>query len=166
MLFTLWELIDLVIMVFAIGYIFSSFIKREPAAGYDPLTYYKKNTLFQDIKYASIIAAPAVILHELGHKFVAMFFGATATLHAPLTWYAIVIVMKLLNFPLFFFVGGYVEHTALPPLESALVSASGPFVNLLLFLICTGLIKYRLVNKKYYMIYIPFILIYFICAIN
>jgi len=150
MLFTIGELIDLVIMVFAIGYIFSSFIRREPAGGYDPLTYYKKSTFFEDIKYASMIAAPAVILHELGHKFVAMSFGATAILHAPLTWYAIVVIMKLLNFPLFFFVGGYVSHTALPPLQSALVSASGPLVNFILYLLCMGLVRFRMINKKYY----------------
>ena len=45
MLFTLRELIDLVIMTFAIGYIFSTFIKRRPTRGYDPLTYFKKNKL-------------------------------------------------------------------------------------------------------------------------
>jgi Zn-dependent protease len=150
MLFTIWEIIDLVIMVLAIGYIFSSFIKREPVGGYDPLTYYKKNTLLEDIKYASMIAAPAVVLHELGHKFVAMAFGATAILHAPLTWYAIAVVMKLLNIPLFFFVGGYVTHTALPPLQSALVSAAGPLINLIMYLICFGLVRFKKIYKKYY----------------
>ncbi len=150
MLFTIGELIDLVIMVFAIGYIFSTFIKKEPTEGYDPLTYYKKSTFFEDIKYATIIAAPAVVLHELAHKFVAMSFGATAILHAPIEWYVLAIIMRILKFPLFFLVGGYVAHTALPPLESAVVSIAGPLTNLILYGTCIVLVRFKLIHRKHY----------------
>ena len=150
MFFTISEIIDLILMILAIGYIFSTFIKREPTEGYDPLTYYKKNTFFEDLKYGIIIAAPAIVLHELAHKFVAMAFGAIAILHAPLSLYIIVIVMRLLNFPLLFFVGGYVEHTLLPPLPSALVSVSGPLTNLILYLLCQGIVKFKLIHRKNY----------------
>jgi Zn-dependent protease len=157
MFFTIGELIDLVIMVIFIGYIFSSFIKRTPTEGYDPLTYYKKSSIIEDIKFGIMIAAPAVVLHELAHKFTAMAFGATAILHAPSLmgipygWYILVVVMRALNFPLFFFVGGLVEHTALPALPSALVSLAGPLMNLILYLGCQGLVKFRIVKKKHYM---------------
>jgi Zn-dependent protease len=156
MFFTLGEFIDLVVMVFAIGYIFSYYFKREPADGYDPLTYYAKNTFIEDLKHGIIVAAPAIVLHELMHKFVAMAFGATAVLHAPSLmgipygWYILVIIMQALKFPLFFFVGGYVTHSAMAPIPSALVSLAGPFTNLILYLLCLGLIKYKLVNRKYY----------------
>ncbi len=150
MLFTLSELIDLVIMIVAIGYIFSTLIRREPLEGYDPLTYFRRNSLMEDIKHGALIAAPAIVFHELAHKFVAMAFGATAVLHAPLGWYAAVIIMRLLNFPLFFFVGGYVTHTPLPPLESAIVSLSGPLVNLILYLVCVALPRFNIVHRKYY----------------
>jgi Zn-dependent protease len=156
MFFTIMEFIDLIIMTLAIGYIFSRFFRRTPAEGYDPLTYYKKNTVLEDIKQGVIVAAPAIVLHELSHKFVAMAFGATAVLHAPdlfgipYGWYILVIVMQLLNFPLFFFIGGYVTHSALPPLESVFVALAGPLMNLLLYLVCLGLIRFKLVDKKYY----------------
>jgi Zn-dependent protease len=152
MLFTINEIFNLIIMVLAIGYIFSGYIKREPIEGYDPINYYKRNSIIEDIKYGAMIAAPAVVLHELAHKFVAMAFGAQAILQAPIDWYVLVIILKLLNFPLLFFVGGYVVHTPLPPLQSALVSVAGPLTNLVLYLTCMGLVRFKLVNKKYYRI--------------
>ena len=98
-----------------------------------------------------MIAAPAVVLHELAHKFVAMGFGASATLHAPYMWYLIVIALILLRFPIIFFVGGYVIHTQLPALQSAIVAFAGPFTNLVLWLAGMSLIKYKLINRKHYM---------------
>ena len=150
MVFTMGELIDIVIMTIAIGYIFSTFVRRKPLSGYDPLTYYKRTPIIEDIKYGAMIAAPAIVLHELAHKFVAMGFGATAILHAPINWYIIIIIMRMLNFPLLFFVGGYVTHTALPPLQSALVAISGPLMKLVLFLIARLIIRFKLVKRKYY----------------
>lgn len=152
---TLIELIDIIIMTFAIGYIFSDFFKREPLEGYDPLKYYQKSPFFENIKFAAMIAAPAVVLHELAHKFVAMSFGATATLHAPYTMYAIVILLKLMRFPLLFFVGGYVTHTPLPLLQSSLVAVAGPLTNLILWVASILIVKYSLIDKKYYKIIVP-----------
>ena len=155
-LITFGEIIDIVVMTIAIGYIFSRFFRREPKEGYDPLTYYKKNTLVEDIKFGAMIAAPAVVLHELAHKFVAMGFGASATLHAPGLFgipygmYLLVILLIHLNFPIIFFVGGYVSHGFLPPLQSSLVAFAGPFTNLLLWLAGMSLIKYKLIDRKYY----------------
>lgn len=137
-------------MVFAIGFIFSTFIKKDPDEEYEPLNYYKKNSFFENLKYATIIAAPAIVFHELAHKFTAMAFGATATLHAPIDWYVIAIILRLINFPLFFLVGGYVSHTKLPFLESAIVSISGPLINLLFYLMSLSLVKFKLVKRKYY----------------
>jgi len=149
------EIIDIVIMTFAIGYIFSDFFKREPLEGYDPLKYYQKPPLWENIKFAAMIAAPAVVFHELAHKFIAILFGAQATLHAPYGMYAIVILLKLMRFPLLFFVGGYVTHTPLPALQSSLVSIAGPLTNLLLWLAALAVVKYKLVDRKYYKIIVP-----------
>ncbi|MEM3374482.1 MAG: hypothetical protein QXE31_04640 [Candidatus Woesearchaeota archaeon] len=150
MLFTIGEIIDLIIMVFAIGFIFSTFIKKEPDEEYDPINFYKKNSIFENFKYATIIAAPAIVFHELAHKFTAMAFGATATLHAPIDWYIIAIVLRLINAPIFFLVGGYVSHTRLPFLESAIVSISGPLTNLIFYTLSILLVKFKLVKRKYY----------------
>lgn len=150
MFISLGEIIDIAIMTFAIGFIFSRFFSRKPAEGYDPIKHYQKNSFFEDIKYGAMIAAPAVVLHELAHKFVAMGFGATATLHAPYTMYFIVILLMLIRFPIIFFVGGYVSHSALPALESSIVAIAGPLTNLALFLITKLLIKKSMVHRKYY----------------
>ena len=149
------EVIDIIIMIFAIGYIFSDVFRREPLEGYDPLKFYRKNARWEGIKFAALIAAPAIVFHELSHKFVAMFFGATATLHAPYMWYAIVILLKLMKFPLLFFVGGYVSHTALPAIESSMVAIAGPLINLLLWVLCLLAVRYKLINRKYYKIIVP-----------
>jgi len=150
MFITIAEIIDIIIMTFAIGYIFSTFIKRQPEEGYDPLKFYEKNPFWEDLKFGSMIAAPAVVLHELAHKFTAMAFGATATLHAPIGWYLVIILLRMLNFPLIFFVGGYVSHTPLLPLQSSIVAVAGPLINLILFLLCISLVKFKLINRKYY----------------
>lgn len=152
MFITINEIIDIIIMTFAVGYIFSNFIKREPEESHDPLKYYQKNYLWENIKLGIIIAAPAVVLHELAHKFVAMSFGATATLHAPIMWYLVIILMILIKFPLLFFVGGYVTHTPLPALASSIVSVSGPLFNLIIWVICFSAVKFKLINRKYYRI--------------
>ena len=152
MFITTREIIDIIIMTLAIGYIFSTFIKRQPEEDYDPIKFYQKNKIWEDIKFGTIIAAPAIVLHELAHKFVAMSFGAVATLHAPINWYVLIIILRILRFPLIFFVGGYVTHTPLLPLQSSLVSIAGPLTNIVLFLILTSLIKFNLVNRKYYRI--------------
>jgi Zn-dependent protease len=153
---TISEIVDIIIMTLAIGYIFSRIFRRRPTEGYDPLQYYKKPSLWEDIKYGAIIAAPAVVLHELAHKFVAMAFGATATLHAPSLfgipygWYILIIILINLNFPILFFVGGYVSHTALPALPSAFVAIAGPLTNLIIWLLCISAVKYKFVKRKYY----------------
>jgi Zn-dependent protease len=145
---TIGEIIDIAVMILAIGYIFSGFFKKHPKPGYDPLTYYSKSSQWDNIKHAAMIAAPAVVLHELAHKFVAMAFGATATLHAPYMMYAIVVLMRALNFPLIFFVGGYVAHTALPALPSALVSVAGPLTNLIVWFLVQTAVKQKLIKKN------------------
>lgn len=147
---TFSEIIAIIVMTFGIGFIFTRYYKREPREGYDPLTYYTKSNLWENIKYGAIVAAPAVVLHELAHKFAAMGFGAQATLHAPYTIYALVILLSLMNFPVLFFVGGYVSHTALPAFASAIVAAAGPLTNMVLWLTFRTLVRYKVVHRKYY----------------
>ena len=149
MVFSVNEIIDIVIMTLAIGYIFSTFIKREPSEGYDPIKYFSNNNLIEDIKYGIIVAAPAVVLHEIAHKFAAMSFGAIAILKAPINWYIIVVIMRMLNFPFLFFVGGYVAHSPLPPLESMVVSFAGPGTNLVMYLAGYFALKHKKIPRKW-----------------
>ena len=151
---TIREIIDIAIMVFAIGYIFSGFFKRRPQEGYDPIKYFSSQSKFDNIKLAAMIAAPAVVLHELAHKIVAMSYGAVAVLKAPYLMYAIVVALKAMNFPLIFFVGGYVRHGPLAALPSAWVAIAGPLTNLIIW----GLIRLAVKNDvltKYHNILVP-----------
>ena len=77
MITSLQEIINLLILTAAIGYIFTGFIKK-PRDGYE-LIYKKRGFDWEDFKFSILIAAPAVVLHELAHKFAAMAFGLTAT---------------------------------------------------------------------------------------
>ena len=152
----LFELIDILIMSLAIGYIFSGLLKKPVPEDYDPLkSNDAKKMLWENVKFAVIVAAPAVVLHELAHKFIAMAFGAEAVLFAPYGWYLLIVLLKAINFPLLFFVGGLVVHTSLPPLQSAFVSLAGPLTNFFIWLILFFGLKNKLIPKKYRLIAIP-----------
>ncbi len=156
---SLAEVIDIIIMSLAIGFIFKDVFKKQIKHNgeYDPLkdSRYTKKGIFDGLKTSIMIAAPAVVLHELAHKFVAMGFGAEAVLHAPYFMYVIVIILKLIGFPLIFLVGGYVAHTPLAAFPSAMVSVAGPLMN---FILWGGImlgIKNHWFDRKYYKILVP-----------
>lgn len=159
MFITLSEIIAIIAMTLGIGYIFSGYFRKPvdfDSQDYDPLKgLMKKNKVWEDTKFAAMIAAPTIVLHELAHKIVAMGFGADAILQAPYTMYAIVILLKAIGFPLLFFVGGYVSHTPLPALESAAVSVAGPAINFALWGACVLLVKSKALPNKYSHILIP-----------
>lgn len=157
-LITFGEIIDLAIMTFFVGYIFSGLIpvKRE---SYDPLIHYKKRFDFEGLKFAVMATAPAVIVHELAHKFVALGFGLDAVFYAfyrstfTLMLGIFTIISKLTGFGFMFFVPGYVgiggngTH-----LQFALTAFAGPLVNLILWLGAWYLLKNKIHKKKHYLI--------------
>jgi Zn-dependent protease len=127
MLITLRELLDILIMTVAVGYIFMDFLRLpRQTYGFD----------WKQLWLACLVTAPALIFHELAHKFTAILFGAQATFHAAYTFLVIGIVLKLVHSPIIFFVPGYVEIPAsLLPLQSALVAFAGPALNGVLYLV-------------------------------
>jgi len=143
-------------MSLAIGYMFKDLFKVRPrfstpediiaqvTVGAKTVGGKLSNKLLtSDFWYAVALVAPAVIFHEFGHKFMAMFFGHTATFHAAYTWLLLGIILKLMNFGFIFFVPAYVSIPAgLPPLQNALVSFAGPLVNLIFWLGSAAIIKY------------------------
>jgi Zn-dependent protease len=152
MFITIQEIFDIIIMTFAIGYIFSNYFKRQPEESYDPIKFYQKNQFLENIKLGIIIAAPAIVLHEIAHKIVAISFGATAILQAPIFWYIVVIGLMLIRFPLIFFVGGQVSilnPEVLSNLQHSLISFAGPFINLILYFLFVTMLRFRLFNKRY-----------------
>ena len=139
---SLLEAFYLVILTFIIGYIFSGFIKK-PKTEVD-LVDFDKYFNWEDIKYATIVAAPAVILHELAHKFVAMAFGLDAVLKIFWEGLGLALFLKLINSPFLIVAPAYVSISGNgTPIQEMLTSFAGPFMNLILFLI-----SYIILNRS------------------
>jgi len=155
---TIYEIIDLTIISIVVGFIFKDMFKKPAPENYDPLASLNKGFDFENLKFAILVSAPAIVLHELGHKFVAMGFGLHATVKA---WYfglGLGLVLKLVNAPFIILAPGYAEIckgsmcpvASLPisPLESAITAFAGPFVNLVLWLGSLYIIKHNLAKRK------------------
>ena len=140
-LITPGEILDLVIMVAAIGFIFKDYLPGPSRNDdYDPLEAFRKGGFFaakyfKGFKQSVIVAAPAVVLHEAAHKISAVSFGFEATFHAFYGGLGLGILLKLLNFPFLFFIPGFVSYSAfdLHPLVRSFIAFAGPLANLLLF---------------------------------
>lgn len=136
---SLAEILQLGIITFALGYIFSDYL---PHPKQDPFA--PKKFSWEHLFFAAAIATPAVVFHEFGHKFVAMAFGLAATFHVFWTGLALGIILKLLAFPFLFLAPAYVSIPAgASALQSTLIAFAGPGVNLLLFCISALILKYK-----------------------
>ncbi|HLP80035.1 MAG TPA: M50 family metallopeptidase [Acidobacteriota bacterium] len=154
MIFTWKEIFDIVVMTIAIAYIFKDYFpKHHHAKEYDPLDRYTKKTAawFEDLKMPLLVAAPAIILHEFGHKFIAMAFGLDAEFNAAYTFLIIGLILKLLKFPFLIIVPAYVSYpsTALAS-ETIWIALAGPLVNFVLWLASWYILKFKKVPAKYH----------------
>lgn len=178
-MFSIQEILDIVIMSLALGFIFKdvfmpgrrTVLDRD---NYDPLERYrvKKHSQHTAAKrtgksrsisdyisginksgfiFAMVIAAPAVILHEFGHKLIAMSMGFTAEFNAAYFWLGLGVLLKLLNFGFIFFVPAYVSigGGAITPIQYSAIAFAGPAVNLVLFLVPFLLLKNAQFRKKF-----------------
>lgn len=145
------ELFDIIAMTAIVGYIFMGFIRKPTPE------YYLKNQRFdwESFKIACWITAPALILHELAHKFVALGYGYQATFHAAYAFLALGVILRLMRSNFIFFVPAYVAvgcktaaNCAIQPLQSALIAGAGPFTNLALFIGSAMVLKYKKNMKK------------------
>lgn len=125
-------------MTLALGYIFMIYVQR-PSTHLDLLG--GKNLAWEDFKFAILITAPAVVLHELAHKFAALTMGLAATFHASYFGLGIGVLLRFFSSPFIVFVPGFVEIHGATALQSALTAFMGPGTNLLLFLIAAGILK-------------------------
>lgn len=136
-MFSTSELIDVIVMTIAVGFIFKDYFKRPQHKNFDPLVAARQSnfkTFLHDIGYAILITAPAVIFHELAHKLTAMSFGLTATFHAAYKFLLVGVFLKLVHSPFLFFVPGYVTHPPTGPIQTMAIAFSGPGLNLLLWI--------------------------------
>ncbi|MBT4397595.1 M50 family metallopeptidase [archaeon] len=133
---SLWEIISLVIMTVALGYIFTGYVRSDP--------YDFKRFSWKELKFSMIVAAPAVVLHEFGHKFVAMAFGHSATFFVYWWGLGLALILKVINSPLLILAPAYVSIPGgIPAFDAFWIALAGPLVNLILFLISMLVLKYK-----------------------
>ena len=139
MFISITEILDILVTTVAAGFIFMNML-REPGG--------EAGTFAERLLFSILVAAPAIILHELGHKFVALGLGYTATFHAAYTWLGIGIVLRLINFPFLLIVPAYVSIIGASGFKSALVAGAGPAVNALLWLVSALLLKFGKFSRR------------------
>ncbi len=171
--FSLNEIIDVLIMSVFIGLIFFRFFARFNVFRRNLQDDFHRVSKFNlsDFMFSIYLIAPAIILHEMGHKLTAMSFGYEAIFHSPISikhlvnpsllftdFFALLMVIALLS-TLFggtflFFVPAYVSIS--PPLGAAIIPTihsiiafAGPFVNLILWLGVAYLVRKGFVKHKH-----------------
>ncbi len=132
-MFFISEIFAMIVTGLAIGYMFQGIL---PGTG----------NRREDFIRSAIIGGAAIILHELGHKFVAMYFGATAVYNANYFGLAMGVALRYMNFPIFM-VPAYVSISGnVPGLAFSLIALAGPLVNLSLYLVSRVLVDKHLLN--------------------
>jgi len=122
-MFTLQEIIEIVVSIVLVSIIFSNMLKSK-------LLQNEK----ERFKLSVFLTIPSIIFHELGHKFVALFFGNYAVYHVALNWLLLGLVLSYLGLPIFF-VPAYVSihYVNYSKLAFVLTALAGPLVNLVIF---------------------------------
>jgi len=131
--FTFIEIINLVILALAVGYIFSGYI-RDPSHK----MILKPKFNWKDFRFALIVSAPGIVFHELGHKFVALVFGLGAVFKVWFPGLGIAVFLKLIHSPFLIIAPGYVLISGdASPIQSILIAVAGPLINLVLWVVAT-----------------------------
>ncbi len=136
------EIFNLIILIAAIAYILSGYIKSPDKS----LLKMRRKSLFDwdDFKFAAIIAVPAILFHELAHKFVAIAYGAEATFEIFGFGILLGLFLRLIHSPFLLLAPGYVlisPEAALSVQQFGIVAFAGPFVNLIFWLVPAFILK-------------------------
>jgi Zn-dependent protease len=132
MVFTISEIINIAITIVGLGIIFTGFLPQK----HDNIEELLKPSIlnFQKIKYAIIVTAPAILLHEFAHKFTALSLGLKAIYHASIGGLGLGIILRLVGSSFLILVPGYVSVSGAGPGSFySLVALAGPLTNLALF---------------------------------
>jgi Zn-dependent protease len=143
------ELFDMAVMTAVVGFIFMDLFKK-PVENYDPLIHYKAGFNWNDFLFACLVVAPAIIFHELSHKFFALSYGLNATFQAAYFFLGLGLMMKLMRFGFIFFVPAYVSIIGrATPLQFGMIAFAGPLMNLILWVGTLFVLKKNMVKRKY-----------------
>ncbi len=143
---SLFELVDMAITIAFVGFIFSGMFPKQPRKA--DVLYQKPGFDWESLKFSAMVVGPALILHELAHKFLAMGFGMQATYHAAYTWLILGLILKLANFGFIVIVPAFVSISGNgSALQFAFVAVAGPMMNLVLWLGLGLMLKRKLIAR-------------------
>ena len=138
------EVIDILVMTLGVGFIFMDIFKVPRVTKFD----------WHALMWACLVTGPAVILHELAHKFVAIAFGVEAVFHAAYPFLLLGIILKLVRSPIIFLIPGYVSLPALlPTIPLMLVAFAGPALNGLLYILAVYVMQTRKLSRKAFVLW-------------
>jgi Zn-dependent protease len=144
-LITLTEILNFAIISAVLGFIFAGLYQSRPKTVYDRI--HKRKFSFRDFKFALAVVAPAIVLHELAHKFVAMGFGYTASFELFPFGLLVGVVLKIIGSPLLLVAPGYViigTEAFSNGFAYRLIAFAGPAVNLILWIGSMFLLKTKI----------------------
>ena len=138
------EIIGVLVVTGYMAYIFTGFIR------YPGVINFK-----EQLKLSAIISAPAVILHEMAHKFTAVALGYPAQFMAfyeagwTLVLAGISIFLRMIHAGFIFIVPGFVLIPAnTPVLDSGIIAFAGPLTNLIIWAGVGLYLKYNTKMKE------------------
>jgi Zn-dependent protease len=143
------ELLDIAIMTVAVGFIFMGLFTQRTGRRFD----------WKLLCFACMVIAPALIMHELAHKFVANAAGLQAEFHAAYLWLGLGVMLRLARAPFIFFVPAYVSISCqaqacnTTPSVLSLIAFAGPAMNLLLFFVAQIVIAARGARSRYWLVF-------------
>ncbi len=137
---SLIEIFYIIIATLVTGYIFTGLFPR--VSKKDILDSYIKGFDWSEFGFACLVAAPGIILHEMGHKFVAMGFGLSANFQISPLGLIIGIVLKLFGSGFILLAPGYVIISGANAFQGVISAFAGPFVNLFLWILGILIVKY------------------------
>lgn len=145
MIITFNEIFYAVVLTVVLAYIFMDFF-RQPKNVYDLM--YTRGFRWDDFKFAAIVVAPAILLHEMGHKFVAIGFGLPASFNIFWGGLGLAILLKLVHSPFLILAPAYVLiPAAATPFQQTFIAAAGPLTNLLIWFIASQILKKKRLSR-------------------
>ena len=162
-MFTFIEIIEIIITSIAVSYIFTAFVPRKPISSVIEYVRPKRFDLEQ-FKMAAMIGVPAIILHELFHKFSSIILGIPAYytmgnfFGVPAGGLLIGIFLRIVGSSFIFFAPGYVVIQGFAtPIQTFIIAFSGPLANIILFsgaIIALNYFRKKIPTKYHALIYL------------
>ncbi len=88
---------------------------------------------WDDFKFSLMIVAPAILLHEFGHKFAGIALGYASHYEMFPMGLGLGIFLRVIGSGFLLFAPGYVVIQGADKMNMAIIAFAGPLVNLILF---------------------------------